>query len=132
MVCCHCCTALLWILLSLLATDGISYCIFESTGKIYTVVCLFYCSYVWIMYCMRPLEASFGPLTNQDKMPQLAPLVGCPTNKYKEKKLRILSLIRAVQLGIIEIKKETREVAYTFRYTSGHLIPNSVMGYRLN
>ena len=42
--------------------------------------------------------------------------------KSKQGKLRI-----CIQSGILEYhSSETREVAYTYRYTSGHLFPNSV------
>ena len=44
------------------------------------------------------------------------------TNKLKEK-LEILSSIRDHK----KTSRETREVAYTSRYTSEHLIPNSVL-----
>jgi len=47
-------------------------------------------------------------------------------NKYKEK----FVILQAI--GIIKIKcKETRVVAYTCRYSSGPLIPNSAHCYRL-
>ena len=40
------------------------------------------------------------------------------TNKYKEK------LVILQSIGIIVIKsKETRVITYTYRYSSGHLIP---------
>ena len=45
------------------------------------------------------------------------------TNKFKEK-LGILSSIRDHRK---KRSRDTREVAYTCRYTSEHLIPNSVL-----
>ena len=44
-------------------------------------------------------------------------------NKQVKGKLEILSSIRVIE----KKSRETREVAYTSRYTSEHLIPNSVL-----